>query len=268
MALLAPHVAAAFGVPRRVRRLWGSERRTYLAGSLVLRRFADDPASAAELQWKIDVLRGLQGSGFRTERPLAARDGRCIVDGWTAWSFVAGRAATGDDAPAVLDAVEALHAALAPVPYRPVLPPSLADRTAWGEAPLPSDLPAPLARPLERLAALRRPLPELRPQLIHGDLHYTNILIAPAQSPAFIDWGLYWRPPAFAAAIAAYWLGPNRAAMGVLRHFARVPHLEQLLVRVAMRQLLFFVEDGPPSPSGLREVGVFVRSAELVAQLF
>jgi Ser/Thr protein kinase RdoA (MazF antagonist) len=233
-----------------------------------LRRFADDPASAAELQWKIDILRELQGSGFRTERPLVAGGERWVVDGWTAWSFVTGRPATCADAPAVLDAVEALHAALAPLPYRPVLTPLLADRAAWDEEPLPRDLPAPLAGPLERLAALRRPLPDLRPQLIHGDLHYTNVLIAPAQPPAFIDWGLYWRPPEFAAAIAAYWLGPNLAAMDVLRHFARVPHLEQLLVRVAMRQLLFFVDDGPPSPSALREVGVFVRSAELVAQLF
>src|SRR5688500_3268561 len=133
MALIDGEVADAFGVSRRVRRLFGSERRTYLAGDVVLRRFSTDPASLAELQWKIDVLRDLEGPGFRTERPLSARDGRWIVNGWTAWSFVSGESASRDDAPDVLEAVEALHRRLAGVSYRPVLQPVFADRSAWGE---------------------------------------------------------------------------------------------------------------------------------------
>ena len=88
------------------------------------------------------------------------------------------------------------------------------------------------------------------------------------EPPAFIDWALYWRPADFASAIAAYWLGPNLADMSVLRHFERVPHLDQLLVRVAMRQLLFFVEHGPLRESDLKDLKVFLRSAELVMGLF
>lgn len=44
--------------------------------------------------------------------------------------------------------------------------------------------------------ALGWQVPGLRDQVIHGDLNYHNILIAPPGSglpPAFIDMGPYWR---------------------------------------------------------------------------
>jgi uncharacterized protein (TIGR02569 family) len=277
MALIDAEVACAFGVRRQVRRMFGSEKRTYLARPLdarhsaahvVLRRFSTNPERQARLQWQLDTLAALQGEGFRSERPIQARDGRWIVDGWTTWTFVEGRVSQGQDAPEVLDAVEAVHRALASVPYSPVLAryPSQADRVSWGEDPLPLGLPAVLLDPLERLASVRRPLEGLRPpQLIHGDMHWSNILIAPKMPPAFIDWGMAWRPPEYAAAIAAYWVGPNRGNEDVLRHFSRVPHLEQLLVRVAMRQLLFFVERG--IPTHVPKLGSFGTAAEVVYRL-
>jgi uncharacterized protein (TIGR02569 family) len=277
VALIEAAVAHAFGVRRQVRRMFGSEKRTYLArpvdprqsaAPIVLRRFSTNPERHARLRWQLDILASLRGDGFRSERPLQAQDGKWIVDGWTAWTFVEGRVSQGQDAPEVLDGVEALHRALADVPYSPVLAlhPSQADRVSWGEDPLPPGLPAVLLEPLERLASVRRPLEGLRPpQLIHGDMHWSNILIASKLPPAFIDWSMAWRPPEYAAAIAAYWVGPNSGDEDVLRHFSRVPHFEQLLVRVAMRQLLFFVERG--IPSHVPNLGSFGRAAEMVYRL-
>jgi hypothetical protein len=97
-----------------------------------------------------------------------------------------------------------------------------------------------LVAPLTRLARVRRPLPPLREQLIHGDLNPDNTLIAPGEPPAIIDMTPYWRPAGFAAAVAAYWLGPYRGDEHVLAHFEGVPHFDQLLVRAALRMLLTF----------------------------
>ncbi len=92
--LLDAHVAAAFGVERETQALTGTERRTYRVGNVVLRYGTKGPA----LLWKIGVLRHIQGNGFRIERPIPARDGRWIVEGWTAWTFLAGQSATPADA--------------------------------------------------------------------------------------------------------------------------------------------------------------------------
>lgn len=280
VVIIDPSVARAFRVAPELASLGGSERRTYAAPgddgqTVVLRRFANavaDPQRRAAIEWRLELLGGLRQQGFRAERPLRARDGAWLVGGWTAWTWLEGRAATPADAAAVARAIDAFHAALAPAPYASHLTEraGLADRAAWGDAPVPGGLPSALAAPLERLAALRRPVPGLRDQVIHGDLNYHNILIAPPASgllPAFIDMGPYWRPAPYAAAIAVYWLGPYLGGSAVLADFARVPHLEQLLVRVAMRQLLRFLGDDPLRPPDLRFLPEFARPAEIIARL-
>jgi Ser/Thr protein kinase RdoA (MazF antagonist) len=103
-----------------------------------------------------------------------------LISGWSAWTWLEGRKAKPEHVLEVLPAIEAFHAALAQVPYAPHLTEQagLADRAAWDDEPIPSGLPPELAGPVERLATLRRPLPDLRNQVIHGDLNYHNILIA------------------------------------------------------------------------------------------
>ncbi len=181
--LLDTHVATAFGVARKAQALAGTEGRTYRVGTVVLRTGVDGTA----LLWKIGVLRHIQGDGFRVERPIPARDGRWIVDGWTAWTFLEGQSATPTDAAVVYRGTQALHEALAPIPYaRHLAEAGPADREAWDEAPVPTQLPAQIAPALRKLAALRRPVAGLQDQVIHGDLNYHNILIAPGQAPGFI----------------------------------------------------------------------------------
>jgi uncharacterized protein (TIGR02569 family) len=258
--LLDAHVAAAFGVEREVKALPGTEGRTYRAGNVVLRRGVEDTA----LLWKIGVLRHIQGDGFRVERPIPTRDDRWVVDGWTAWTFLEGRSATPADAAVVSRGTQALHEALASIAYARHLTDEAgpADREAWGDDPLPTQQPAQIDTSLRKLAALRRPVTGLHDQVIHGDLNYHNILIVPGQAPGFIDFSPYWRPPEFAAAIAAYWLGPYQGDTAVLHHFAQVRKLEQMLVRVAIRQLARLVEAG-----GLEYAEEFTQAANVVCDL-
>lgn len=258
--LLDAQVAAAFGVKREAKVLPGTEGRTYRAGNVVLRSGVEKTA----LLWKIEVLRHLQWDGFRVERPIRARDDRWVVGGWTAWTFLEGRAATPADAALVSLGTQALHAALAPIAYAHHLTEEAgpADREAWGDDPLPQQQPEQIDTSLRKLAALRRPVMGLHDQVIHGDLNYHNILIAPGQAPGFIDFSPYWRPPEFAAAIAAYWLGPYQGDTAVLHHFAHVRELEQMLVRVAIRQLTRLVEAG-----GLEYAEEFTQAADVICQL-
>jgi uncharacterized protein (TIGR02569 family) len=221
-------------------------------------------AEGSGLLWRLEVVHALSAEAFRIERPLRAFDGAWIVDGWTASTFLEGRSATPADAAAVAEATVALHEALASVPYASHLTAEagLADRVAWGDEALPSPLPAPVDRPIRALAQVRRPVAGLRNQVIHGDLNYLNILIAPEQAPGFIDFSPYWRPPEFAAAIAAYWLGPYEGNTVVLRHFSHIRELDQMLVRVAIRQLLRLVQ-----MNTLAWAEEFVRAADVVYRL-
>jgi len=258
--LLDARVAAAFGVEREAQALAGTEERTYRVGNVVLR----DGVEGTALLWKIGVLRQIQEDGFRVERPIATHDGRWIVNGWTAWTFLGGHSATPADAAVVYRGAQSLHAALATIPYAGHLTAEAgpADREAWGDAPLPPQLPEQIATSLCKLVALRRPVARLHDQVIHGDLNYHNILIAPGQPLGFIDFSPYWRPPEFAAAIAAYWLGPYQGDTAVLHHFAHMRELDQMLIRVGIRQLLRLVEAG-----GLEYADEFTQAADIICQL-
>ena len=245
--LLDPEVADAFGVGRAATLLPdGLDQRTFRSGNVVLRRLGE--RAEEEARWTAELFSRITQRGFRVPTPIRAPNGEWLIRGWTAETFLEGRPAKPSDAPQVAAAIDAFHQALAgePVPaFRTGIaepnPWDRADDWAWGELPTPID--PRLIEPLGRLAALRRPLPELPHQLIHGDLNPDNILIAPDGSglpPGIIDMTPYWRPAGYAAAVAAYWLGPYRGNAAVLEHFAHVPHFAQLLVRAALRMLLTF----------------------------
>ncbi len=256
---LPARVAAAFRVDQDAAALPGTERRTYRSGDVVLRH----GSGGSGLLWLMAALDIVRAEGFRLERPIRARDGEWIVSGWTAWTFLEGHSAEPADAADVAAATGALHEALAAVPYAPhlIAEAGFADRVAWGDEAVPSRLPEQVDRPLRLLAQLRRPVTGLRNQVIHGDLNQHNILVTPGQDPGFIDFSPYWRPPEFAAAIAAYWLGPYQGNTEVLHHFSRVRELEQMLVRVAMRQLLRLVQ-----MDALEWAEEFARAADKVCE--
>lgn len=108
---------------------------------------------------------------------------------------------------------------------------SRADRAAWAPSTIDDD---PLVR---GLLEARRPLTASE-QLVHGDL-LGNVLYEPGLPPAVIDWPPYWRPPAWAAAVAAVdalcW---HRAEPPLLDRWSHLREWPQVLVRALLFRIL------------------------------
>ena len=230
-----PAVLAAFGATGPAQPLTGGKGGTWRAGDIVLKPAEGD----AEPRWRAGVLADLPPSPhFRVARPVRARDGDWLAGGWEAARHVAGHADPRrvDD---VVRAGEAFHAAIAALPRPAFLdtrddPWSYGDRLAFAE-PVPAGSTAPSAL-LAPLLAARRPV-SLSSQVVHGDL-LGNVLFADGLPPAVIDWPAYWRPPAWAAAVAvADALVWHRAGPAVVGRWAHLPSWGQMLVRALIYRI-------------------------------
>jgi uncharacterized protein (TIGR02569 family) len=233
-----PGVLRAFGLHGRPKPAAGGQQRTWAVGDVFLKP-VDDVEEAA---WAQAVLSRIEATSFRIARPVPSVDGRWVVDGWSAAQRVEGVVATRLDV--VLRAGRAFHAALAGVPRPDFLNRrrhrwAVADRVAWGEEAFTPSLP--LAARYNALVALREAGGVPGPsdwRVIHGDLS-GNVLTAPGQPPAVIDFAPEWRPLAYAEAIVLvdFWLwmsAPFESVTGVVPA-ARDPGL---LARAALFRLV------------------------------
>ncbi|MBB4765666.1 TIGR02569 family protein [Amorphoplanes digitatis] len=228
-------VRAAFGAEGHPVRLAGGKGGTWRIGDVVLKPSEGDD----EVRWRAAVLAALPRSPhLRIARPLRAADGDWLAGGWEATEAVAGH----PDQRRVDDVIRvgaAFHELLTAVP-RPAFLDTRHNPWAYGESLAFSDVPPPgprrPSRLLDELLALRRPA-DLPEQIVHGDL-LGNVLFADGLPPAVIDWPAYWRPPAWASAVAAVdamvWHG---AGTGVIDRWAHLPEWEQMLVRAAIYRL-------------------------------
>ncbi|WP_420037673.1 aminoglycoside phosphotransferase [Streptomyces sp. cg28] len=261
-------VLDAFGVTGSAVPLTGGQGRSVLVGGYVFK-----PAEGAddELEWATALFENLvPRGGFRVPPPLRAADGRCAVDGWTASTFVTGRAGPQGRWGDVLNAGRAFHAALRGVAQPDFLdrrthPWAVADRVAWGEreAHVVDDLAAPLSTLLD----LRRPVDQSAAQLVHGDLT-GNVLLAPGRVPAVIDFSPYWRPPLFAEAVVVadglLWFGLPPGLLAAHEH----PDWPQMLVRAIVFRLVAHSESvRPRGRAAPGEAERFVRAADAVARV-
>ncbi|MFJ6849166.1 aminoglycoside phosphotransferase [Streptomyces sp. NPDC091271] len=261
-------VLDAFGVRGTPVPLAGGQGRSVLVGGYV---FKPAEGAEAEAEWGASLFDELAtGSGFRVPLPLRAADGRSVVDGWTAGEFLTGEPGPQGRWEDVLRAGRAFHAALRPYP-RPVFlarrahPWAVADRVAWGEEDV--EVTEDLAAPFSALLELRRPVRQDAAQLIHGDLT-GNVLFAPHELPAVIDFSPYWRPPLFAEAVVIadgllWWDLPS----GLL--LVRSDHADwrQLLIRALIFRLVALSEI--VRPAGRARPGEperYARAARLVAE--
>jgi uncharacterized protein (TIGR02569 family) len=255
-------VLDAFGVRGEVAPLPGGEERSFRCGEVVLR--CESEGDEGDAAWNAALFDRIVEDGFRVPRPVPTRDGHWLAPGrWTAWTYVEGRPATRDDARAMADAITAFHRAISDAPYPAHLdvrtsPYRRADVAAFAD--LPPDVDPVLRRALDRLYAVRRPVPDLRDQVIHGDCNETNIRIAPGAPPAIIDMATYWRPAEFALAIGAFWLCAYRGDATTLQHFEHTREFDQMLVRACIRSLL--VMDGF---GYLEELPAYAPAIEIVA---
>lgn len=243
------NILDAFGTVGPPEKLTGGEHGAWRAGDVVLKA-AD--ISEEQLGWQSSLYERLDGQGeFRVPQAVRSRDGRLLVDGWCAMTFLRGRHERGR----WLDIIAvgtAFHDAVASEPAPAFLlertdPWAIGDRVAWGELGK-DDVPEtkhlePLLTALDEITA--------RSQLIHGDLA-GNVLFDDRLPPAILDLSPYHRPAAFASAIvvadALVWEGAGDELLGAFdadRGFAQ--HLLRALIyRLVTDRLLRLDEPLPP----------------------
>lgn len=226
-------VLEAFGLSEPAVLLPGGQGETWRSEAVVLKR------AELESAWRAEVLDGLpESSEFRVARPVRTRDGEWIASGWEASRLLPGATDTGrqDD---VLTAGAAFHAAVADLPRPGFIderddPWSDGDRVAWEERSIDGS-PA-YQEVVSPLVAARRPV-DLVPQVVHGDLP-GNVMFADGLPPAIIDWPVYWRPPAWAAAVAvADALCWYDAKPDLAERWSHLPEWGQMLVRALIYRI-------------------------------
>ena len=248
------HVLSAFGLagvrPVALGAGWDDGWR---CGEVVLSRVAD-PARAA---WSARVRETLFVDGVRLARPVRSTDGRYVVSGWRAETFVAGTPEPRHDE--VVSAAVRLHEATGQLdrprfltqgpgaPWSDIDVFIAADRAAWEERPLQSVPPgARVAAPsadahrsvelINQLASLRRPTKSPN-QLVHGDLYGTVLFIGSA-APGITDITPYWRPAAWAAGVVVVdALSWGEADEGLIERWNALPEWPQMLLRALIFRL-------------------------------
>ncbi len=248
------HVLAAFGIkggePEALGDGWDGGWRY---GEVVL-SLVPDHARAA---WSAKVRETLFVDGLRLARPVRSTDGRYVVSGWRADTYVAGSPEPRHDE--VVSAGVRLHEACvdierprfltqAPVPpWTDIDVFTAADRAAWEERPLQAlPLGAPEVPDTEerrrcvelvgQLAGLRKATTSPS-QLVHGDL-YGTVLFAGTAAPGITDITPYWRPASWAAGVAVVdALSWGDADDGLIERWEALPEWTQMLLRALIFRL-------------------------------
>lgn len=222
-------------------------------GEVVL-SLVPDHARAA---WSATVRESLYVEGLRIARPFRATDGRYVVSGWRADTYIAGTPEPRHDEVVLVS--ERLHEATATLerprfllqspapPHTDVDVFTAADRAAWEDVPLRSARAAGMGEPtspdgvesvsmLKQLATLRKNV-ELRSQVVHGDL-FGTVLFAGAAAPGITDIVPYWRPAPWAAAVVVVdslaWGGADDE---LIDRWSDQPEWPQMMLRATMFRL-------------------------------
>jgi hypothetical protein len=156
-----------------------------------------------ELHWLDEVAREHSvGGALRLSLPIRSTSGKLIVDGWTAFPYLAGEHQPGRWLELAKIARE--FAPLFAEAKRPDFVDmrnhawARADRFAWGV----DDGGPPVAAPhVADLVSARRQVLD-PPGIIHGDLT-GNVLFDSSHPPAVIDLTVYWRPAEYSVAVIA-----------------------------------------------------------------
>ncbi|AFA74384.1 hypothetical protein GPOL_c33720 [Gordonia polyisoprenivorans VH2] len=222
-------------------------------GEVVL-SLVPDHARAA---WSASVRENLYVEGLRIARPFRATDGRYVVSGWRADTYIAGVPEPRHDE--VVSVAERLHEAIAGLerprfllqqpapPHTDVDVFAAADRAAWEDTPMRSARAAGMSEPtspdgqesieiLKTLATLRKNV-DLPSQVVHGDL-FGTVLFAGAAAPGITDIVPYWRPASWAAAVVVVdslaWGGADD---DLVQRWSDEPEWPQMMLRATMFRL-------------------------------
>ncbi|TQV93831.1 ribosomal protein L1 [Cordyceps javanica] len=261
------NVLAAFGVDcsSTLQALPGGSLVCYLAGTDVVLRPSEDDAESEQIAQIIMSLRSIMPNeaGYRVSRPInvAARPMEFVYEGWTAWSFLSGRARDQAVWSESLSTCRAFHKDLGQIKIEK--PEFLdrrlnrfrhADRVAWDEMAL-GELPtvanqmvlSRIAQPLKRLGELKRDFSRALPdQLVHGDIGGNMLFESDGQPPGIIDMTFYWRPAGYAAAIiVADGLLWNKETDDLIRIYGTGADDVQLVVRALIFRIVTWAINMP-----------------------
>ncbi|MGZ4557332.1 MAG: TIGR02569 family protein [Mycobacteriaceae bacterium] len=271
------HVLATFGLravePEPLGSAWS---RGWRCGDVVLTPVTDH----ARATWSAGVRETLKVEGVRLARPVRSTDGRWVASGWTANTFLAGEPEPRHDE--VVSVSTRLHHAMADLsrprflragPRTPDTAGAdvFADAVAWGEEPesfisggrefTPLDAPS-SASVFSELAGARMPV-QSPSQLVHGDL-FGTVLFAGAAAPGVTELTPYWRPAAWASAVAVVdavaWGGADD---GLLTRWAYLPEWPQMLLRALLFRLAVHTLHPRSTPEAF---GGLARAADLVRE--
>lgn len=248
------HVLSAFGLAGvKPVYLGASWEGGFRCGEVVLSLVADNARAA----WSARVRETLFVDGVRLARPVRSTDGRYVVSGWRADTFVAGTPEPRHDE--VVSAAVRLHEATGKLdrprfltqgpaaPWGDVDIFIAADRAAWEERPLASVPPGARVAPpiadaersvelINQLATLRKPTKSPN-QLVHGDLYGTVLFVGTA-APGITDITPYWRPASWAAGVVVIdALSWGEADDGLIERWNALPEWPQMLLRALMFRL-------------------------------
>lgn len=270
------HVRATFGLREVTPVPLGDWEGGWRLGDVVLSPVADHARAA----WSAKVRETLQVDGLRLARPVRATDGRYVVSGWRADTYLGGVPEPRHDE--VVSISLRLHAATAGLERprflsQPSMAPWMdvdvfvaADRCAWEAVPLRTLRSAgaiPEApdgrRSLEligQLATLRKPV-HSPAQLVHGDL-FGTVLFSGLETPGLSDITPYWRPTAWAAGVvvvdALSWGGADD---GLLERWSDLPEWPQMLLRAVIFRLAVHALHPRSTPEALPGLA---RTADMV----
>ncbi len=233
-------------------------------GDVVLTPGADH----ARATWSAGVRETLVIDRVRLARPVRSTDGRWVVSGWTADTFL-----TGQPEPRHLEVVEvaqrlhtALESAKRPRFLTGAVDPAdflaVADAAAWAERPAGAGLEVLLASDLwQELAEARTPV-ESPAQLVHGDL-FGTVLFAGAAEPGITELTPFWRPAAWGSAVAVVdALAWGNADEELLTSGEQLPEWPQMLLRALLFRLAVHAlhpHSTPEALDGLLHTSVLVR---------
>lgn len=264
--MIPNHVINAFNIREPITELLGGSQSVYKSGSIIVKRIYDDSGhserSISLALWLAEITNSIPLDEFRISQSIQTVNGQWIHDGWMAWSYLDGETATQNNIPEIIKSIQNMHYALKDISKHPLLD---KNDTAWGYAhyycfnSMPNDVHPKLEELVSKLYEKRKPIPDLKCQLIHGDLNLSNIIIAPDKPVGFIDFTPYWAPADFALAMFANWVGPRVGNLDVLKHFQNIKHFEQLIIRAAIRMLLIVSH-----LKGIDRCDTKMKAAELV----
>jgi uncharacterized protein (TIGR02569 family) len=222
-------ILTAFGVSGEPVLLQGGEGTCYRVDHLVFK----PTNNAIETSWIADLNSSLSSPKFRIPKPIRAKDGSWVFNGWAASEFLQGEH-RADRYTEAIEVCKDFHRALVDIPKpdwfdkkRDVF--SLSDRMAWGELPIPDFELA--EEPFKKIFGFldENRLPN---QLIHGDWGLAQILFHDQLPPAVLDMTPYFRPADFPIAdMILSAIVDDGADISLLDSGKGIKEFDQLLLR-------------------------------------